>query len=159
MHIFDGVLDVAVLDQYKRAIDRHFEAHVRAGHDHLLWYPTRKVDISTDAVVVRITKFLQTTVNLRVRCLEAHLEAWPVGVERVPLRREPRGEKPEYEGHLSLNDDFVGGVLLLEPGIRITPRRNRLTIFDSDLVTGMTKVERRHQFTMCLLLRQDKSRR
>jgi hypothetical protein len=50
---------------------------------------------------------------------------------------------------LYLNDDFEGGEFFTDTGIRIKPKKNRLTFFNGSAIPhGLTKVEKAHRYTI-----------
>ncbi len=151
MHMFDDVLDLAVVEASRRQIETHFEAHVRAGHDHLLWYPTRRLDISDHEVVGMLQRYLARRIRPCLVCDHAELQTWPTGVESFPERPEGARGTADYTSCLYLNDDFEGGELYAEPGVRIKPFKNRLVLFEGRTShQGVTKVEGRHRYALMI---------
>lgn len=151
MYIFDDVLDLKMIDQYRSMIQNHFIKMLSENQDYFAFYPTRNLILSpTDEAIRIITDFLESRIKVKLSCYQLELQTWAVSTySGLHRHTEQQRDHGDYNSLLYLNDDFDGGEFYTGTGITIKPKKNRLTFFDGKNIDhGVKKVSRNHRYTM-----------
>jgi hypothetical protein len=161
MHIFDDVCDLSTIDSYKQKIENHYSRMVSIGGGKMQWYPTRCIRLTArDPIVNRIQTYLQSKLLVDLECDDCELQTWPINshsTAHVHTDENMGRSQGDYNSLLYLNDDFTGGEFFTETGIRIQPKKNRLTFFNGrEVPHGLTKVENNHRYTLIFWWRNTK---
>ncbi len=161
MFIFDDVCDISMLESYRNKIQTHYLQMLNKGEKPFEWYPTRNIKLNPDdQIVVYTQKFLESKLRVKLECYDCEMQTWPIDSESPMHVHKMDGmfrENGDYNSLLYLNDDFNGGVFFTKTGIRIKPKKNRLTFFNGrDLPHGLTKVKKNHRHSILFWWRNTK---
>jgi hypothetical protein len=150
MFIFDNVLRISVLEEYKERIRNHYQTMISlgfTGDDYSEWPSCRLLDIKEDKIVEIVKNFIESKIRVKLECDSAQLQAWPIG--SLSVQHKHKHARPgDYNSSLYLNDDFDGGEFFTKD-ILLKPTKNRLTFFDgSNILHGVNQVNRSERFSM-----------
>ena len=127
----------------EKECDKYFKKIHDIGYvnDFLPW-PERVVDITTDPIVKKVTKYINKRFNLKLTVHQAEIQNHHVNSEAELHIHDHNGrEFITYNSLIYLNDNFDGGQFVTKNGISIKPEKGMLTFFNGQTVWhGVKKV-------------------
>lgn len=155
MFVFDDIYDEFMIDFYKNRLQSHFESHVKQGSHYFDFYPTRNIVLPIDELIVEdIQKILENRLNASLTCAKVELQTWPADSFSPLHAHEPETRlypDEDFNSVLYLNEDFEGGEFFTDNGIRVQPKKNRLTFFNGkEEPHGLEKVTNGNRYTLIL---------
>jgi len=130
--------EVYVLKNFlsEKKCDEYFKKIRDIGYvDHSLPWSGRVVDITTDPVVEKVTKYINKRFNLELVVSQAEIQNHHVNSHSQLHVHNGRGrENIVYNSLIYLNDNFDGGQFITKNGISIKPEKGMLTFFNGQTV-------------------------
>ena len=110
----------------------------------------RVVDITTDPVVKKVTKYINKRFDLNLNNDQAEIQNHHVNSEAGLHVHDHAGrEHITYNSLIYLNDNFDGGQFITKNGISIKPEKGMLTFFNGQTVYhGIKKVLNKDRKTL-----------
>ena len=142
----------------KKECNKYFKMIHDIGYqDKTLPWHSRIVDITTDPIVKRVTKFINKTFNSNLTAAQVEIQNHHVNSEAELHIHDHNGrEHITYNSLIYLNDDFDGGYFITKNGIKIKPETGMLTFFNGQKVWhGVEKVLKKDRKTLIFWWRKN----
>ena len=110
----------------------------------------RTIDISNEPIVIRVMKFLEDKLNVKLTCNQAQIQIWPKG-SRSDLHVHEEGDREvtDFNSLIYLNNDYEGGEFYTGDGFVYKPSIGALTFFNGRIRThGVKDVHKAHRYTL-----------
>jgi hypothetical protein len=147
--IYENFLDKTLCQPYINKISERWSKLRHIENGKVNWN-IRTIDITNDPIVIKVKKFLEEQLSVRLICSQAQIQIWPENVISHPHKHVVGDRKnTDFNSLIYLNDNFGGGEFYTEKGVCYKPTVGALTFFNGAVnMHGIKKVIGADRFTL-----------